>query len=417
MNCYTPVNSLCKRLKGSKVLASLLKAWMAFTIFLPSSSYAVISGLTTDSPFYSLPTNTSGSVQIEWQGTSDSVSTPLPPNSAFRILSTEAQIFDSTGQIDLTVRTQVSESLISPGVSPFNINERLRIPRSVLNRAANLGIRELSYRRAFIDESDSRTIAPSIAVATIRLSNASSGRVSIERIDLRFDDERVIATAIEQESLAAFAIVSHSGTGRLDAVWEIALPSSTRGTPVFTTLKNERRFLSGRTNTRIELPELPTQQIGRHILRLRVISPEITFSFNTLEYSILRGASLERIKSVKPFDHALVDANTDFSWQSVAGAASYLVEIYQREQAQQPEFLDDIRESGWIHPHNDKFRTADLVKGLRLHADMTSTKLSGLVLDGLRSGKLYSWRVYAYDSIGELLGASREQSMRFQASE
>jgi len=383
-------------------------------LLIMPSAYATLSGLSTDSASYSLASNTSSSIQVQWQGTSDSVSSNLVLGVNYQVVSTSAQLTDSSGRINVAVSSSISATLQTPGVSPFSIRERIRLPRSVLATANRYGITQLRYQREFFDESDGTAAVGVTVFATIRLSNTASGAINIEQIDLRFSDERVIATVLEQDALSAFAVITHSGTGRFDAIWEIALPSSTKGTPLFTTLKTERRFLSGRGKTQIDAPTLPAAQIGKHLLRLRVFSPEINFQFNQLEYFVLRGESLIKMSGLKPYDRSVVDASTEFSWQRIREAVAYQIEVYQRKPSAQPDFLRKTNGTNWVHPRDDKMRHIHRVKGLRLKPAITSAQLSGLVLEELQPGQNYTWRVFAYDIDGALLGASKELQIKYR---
>ncbi len=298
-----------------------LKKFMLFN--LSKFSIVLMLGLSSQWVFASFVGPISNSVQgsglikaqqvntlrITWRGDSNS--------SASNNVGQPYQIFSNNGSfvVNRTIvansNRRVSARLVAGTVSPFNIFETVRVPRSVLAAAARADTKIIRYTRTFTDESGG---AIGTSVVTLQITPSSGGDLSISQIDLRFQNGGITMVTGTDQTLNATAVISYGGSGLLDLIWEVATPSSTSGTPIFIRLKTARQLLGAGRRSVIESPRLPTNLTGSYILRLRVNAPTVDFSGLVLHYSVIRSsapaAEVKIIRLVNPLPNSTIDKAT-----------------------------------------------------------------------------------------------------------
>ncbi len=329
------------------------------------------------------------------------------------------------------VRRPITERIaatVEGQATPFSFSETLTVPADISERAAAQGARELSYVRQF----DVNGI-PVTSVQTLRLTDpaaplpntarslpenaevTASGLI-LRRLALRFDDGASVASVARDEPLRAEAIINYDRAGLLDAVWEVATPSTTRGQPVFRRLDNVREYLGAGQQSSLRSPSLPTDQPGLYLLRLRLVQPTLeqndTGDRNgiLLRYQV-SSRSTQEAEWVPHLNGALAEAttlgaDTEFAWPAVAAAHAYQLEFY----AQPPE-PDATEERPGPDRVPSRF-TREPTTGMVLKGNTRSTRLSSAVLHQLEAGQTYTWRVVAVDASGHVLAASPLQTLR-----
>jgi hypothetical protein len=138
-------------------------------------------------------------------------------------------------------------------------------------------------------------------------------------------------------------------------------------------------------------PLLPTNNEGSYVLRLRIDSPEVSFTLPVVQYFInVKPEVLDQVRSsiplliLNPPPGQAAMASTNFKWSSVPDTAVYRFEIY----------LDEGMNSDMV--------TAALVKN-----ENNNLLLSPLVYDHLVSGNTYWFRVVSIDKDGRLVTSSQ----------
>jgi hypothetical protein len=291
------------------------------------------------------------------------------------------------------------------GVVTAILPETVDVPARVLMRAEQLGVRQIAYLRSF----GTGGAQPGTGSALLNLAGPLGGPFSVTGVTLRFEDGGRQSVFGVGEDVVAFADVTHTGTGRLEAQWEIAEPSSTRSAPVFRALNLVRRQLTGSgAATRIRSPALPSAADGTYLVRLRITRPDAGFEMPALRYFVNPALDVMpepvSIVATAPASGAMHRTGTRFSWQPVPAASTYRVEFHERA----PEAA--IREPGVLNAAESMTIAPDSVgepvSGIVLDADSSDTELSRLALSHLPPGRSYWWRVLAYDEAGRIVGRS-----------
>lgn len=336
-------------------------------------------------------------IRITWSGSSDGVHSNNP-GQTYRVSSDEG-VFLLGRSVLATNNRRISDQLIEGNINPFAITETLRIPRSVLAAAEQAGSTTIQYRRIFTDEFDANQASSAVA---FKIVSSNSGVLSISRIDLRFRSGGISMVAETGQQFNATANVSYHGSGLLNLRWEIATTPGTNGTAVFKTLKTLRRFLGAGRKLIIESPTLPSQSTGSYILRLSVTSPEVEFEPLLLHYSIIRGSSFEQaiqtIRLITPPNRHSINEQSMFSWEPIASATQYQLEIYESPKGNQP-----------LDTPNDKV----LATGILLPSNELESTLTPLTIQHLKKGKTYYWRAVAIDANGLLVAKSEFRQVIF----
>lgn len=283
--------------------------------------------------------------------------------------------------------------------------ETVDIPARVLMRAEQLGVRQIVYLRNF----GTGGAQPGTGSAILNLAGPLGGPFSVTGVTLRFQDGGRQAVFGVGEDVTAFADVTHTGTGRLEAQWEIAEPSSTRGAPVFRALNLVRRQLTGSgASTRIRSPALPSTADGTYLVRLRITGPDAGFEMPALRYFVNPALDVApeplAIVTNTPASGATHEAGTRFSWEPIPSASAYRVEFHERAPvAAKPETGVPMPAVPATIAAED---VGEPVSGIVLNADVSDTELSRLALSHLPPGRAYWWRILAYDEAGRVVGRS-----------
>ena len=145
---------------------------------------------------------------------------------------------------------------------------------------------------------------------------------------------------------------------------------------------------SGGQTIELQSPPLPTQRVGRTLVRLAVREPVGTGDATPLLYQVLGPALDETLALMQPAEGSLVGAETRFVWAEVPGARAYLVEL----------LLDPQEPGAAVPPERE---TAALVS-----APETGFDISALMQHSLQPARRYQWRVLAMDEQGRVIARS-----------
>ena len=304
-----------------------------------------------------------------------------------------------------TLLSRVSE----PGGQIFPIEtftETLRVPAVVAFQMAQNPELVPTYRRSFDDG-----FAASAGAVRLVPGTTTASEFDIRRIDLFFEDRSRVKVLPSGARLVALADINFDGSGIAEFEWQIADPSSTRGALVFRRLQVFRRSLAGRGRVTLQSPELPTSAQGLHIVRLVPTDPELRFAVPELKYFVVprRDATAapagQHIVLSGPPEGTQITTETEFSWQSVPGAAVYQLEIYPIRPSQPvpPGQVQPIGGALLVDPDELASRP---ITGIVLPADQTSTSLKIYSLAHLEAGRPYLWRIKAISGTGAVIGTS-----------
>jgi hypothetical protein len=311
------------------------------------------------------------------------------------VSSTSGRFTDTGGTITLgTVARTLSKSRpVSSTNNTFSFNESVRIPRDVLYRAYKQNIRQIVYERDFTDcpGADCSTLS---LTSTYTLAGSSASTFGISDFRLRMDDGSLAAVVQQSQKLHAVASINVTGTGTIKGVWEVASSATTAGTPFYRSLQLVTRQVSSGQTVRLYSPILPTGQAGNHLVRFRLLEPELDQQPPALQYVVTQPL-LEPPTSfdmMSPATDSLIDANTVFQWKPVDKASSYRLEIAVRPPANAS--------------HDVTAVTGVMVK------NKTRASLNTSLMKHLDSGSTYWWHVMAIDESGRIVGETGWRKMR-----
>lgn len=354
----------------------------------------------------------STSLVLNWSVTSAFIGFggPLP----YTVTSTSGQFIAGSTVLG-TVNSILTISATNNGVSPSTVRftESVAVPPDISVKANRLGASTISYVRQFNDGSGLVALQSSILVG-----GSAAAQFGITREALTFDDGAVVRVVPANDPLLAVAEINFTGSGTVNAVWEIAGPGSTGGQPLFRELQPVTRGLLGSEPVFIRSVRLPTDSPGVYQVRLRITDPQPGFDPPVLTYYVgdARGAvpgGIIPMALIGPADGALLDRETRFAWQAVEGAKAYKIELF-------------------ASPGTDPFDLPDLTgtsdaSDLRLaRAALAAPPASGLIVAGAQSQALltaaararlktrhtYFWRVQAIGPEGTVIGEAQVRRLR-----
>jgi hypothetical protein len=241
----------------------------------------------------------------------------------------------------------------------------------------------------------------------------SSNQFQITRVDLYFPGGTRTKVVEKNAALRVVADINYVGTGQLRGLWEWA-PVQPGGVPLFRplpaslkriaetendadyykprdTLTLVREYLTSFQRVSLRSPLLPTNNAGSYVLRLRIDSPEVSFTLPMVQYFIeVKPELIDQVKSTIPLlilnppPGKSAVASTNFKWSSVPETSVYRFEIY----------LDEAMSS-------------DIVAAALVKNENTNLLLTPLMYDHLASGKTYWFRVVSIDKEGRLVANSQ----------
>jgi hypothetical protein len=230
-----------------------------------------------------VPLGQSASVDVIWNITRDNTTANVGPT----VTSTGGtfRAGGATGPILGTVSTVLSQAKPVIGTTTaFKMKEVVRVPSALVFQAQKRGATQIVYARSFVD-----CAACSAGSTTIVLpiTSGTAAGFGISRLQLRFEDGSPTQLVQRNTTLQVFADINFSGTGLLEATWELAGPTSTAGEPTFRTVQTVRRYLvAGASPATLSSPVVPTNDLGLYLVTLRVSSPELSFEQPTIRYFV-----------------------------------------------------------------------------------------------------------------------------------
>lgn len=353
-------------------------------LFGPTVSEAAVVGVTATPGVRSVPLGRAGNVAMVWNVTRDvstgGGATVSSASGSFRAGS-------PTGTLLATVARPLSQTRPPVGVTIFAFRESVLVPSRVIYRAHKLGVDRIYFVRSFDDG-----VAASTGAVALSITGSGAGSFGVTRLALSFGDGSVIAVAQPDAPLQAVAQITVSGSGLLQAVWEVADAAGTAGTPAFRPLQTVRRYVNGREPLRLESPPLPTRLLGLHLVRLRITQPAADFELPQLRYFVRAESAQAPVAALSleaPAPDAVLQAETEFAWRAVPETRAYRLEI---------RALDD---------DGGRATTGLVVDGRR-----SAASLSAVTRDHLRAGGRYRWRVLAIDDQGRVVARSDWREIR-----
>lgn len=331
---------------------------------LSAAAQANVTAVTGSPGTIRINPNGINAVRVRWRV---SVTTSIPVT----VSSSVGQVYDGPTLL-ASPGGLLSRQVTSAGASVLQFSETIAISRT-LAKTLQPGA-TIYYRRSFSD-------GGTTVVADLGISVSNSGQISFRNVDLRFDTGGTYDVVRSGASLTAEALITLSGSGVFDAVWEVAELSS--ATPnSFRPLRRIRRAAGGSGRLVLISPPLPTAQPGIYAVRLMPTGAQASLAgiFPVIRYAVMSGKDgLGQIGLTMPEAGARLGAATVFGWTPVAGAASYRVEFLRDQQ---------------------------MVAGIAVAAPAQRTTVKSFTLAKARSGQATHWRVVAFDADGTMIAAA-----------
>ncbi len=272
------------------------------------------------------------------------------------------------------------------GRGRVRLRERLRVDAALGLAARRAGGTGLCYERTFRGAVSQARVTETLILPLVGGLGAD---LVLTLLRLRFDDGALARLVSRGERLGIRAEIHYRGEGRLRAVWEIATPDAGHGVGGFRRIGFLQRRLVGDGTLVVEGPRLPTERTGLHLVRLRLLEPELDAPGLQLRYFVRLPtpgtAPPAPLAVTGPADGAVLTEGFRFGWRRVAGARAFRLEFFAPG--------DD--------PDRDPPRT-----GLLLPADAEGSALSPLVRARLADRPRWRWRVVAFDAEGRVVAAS-----------
>lgn len=398
---------------------------LRFLTAIPLMAVAVvavadISGASVTPNQRQLTWGTANSVPLTWQVTTTRFHRAGATSSAASLINPDSGAVIGTVGIPLT----------APGGGPFTFNETVSISAARIGGWQRQGISSVLLQRVFDDPGSSATAVAAVTLlvpdpgrsSLTAARDATGGELSVRGLRLEFETGNNTALVNANAKLKARLTVLHSGTGLLEGRWLLAEPGSTEGEPVFRTLALTRSNLTAGQQNQLSSPDLPTQRVGKYLLRFCVTdstagvqtmntqSPQCPLENLIVEalYQV-QGSGVEAIGNIRGLspDQQRAGADTAFRWQAVPEATIYQLHVF-------------VLDAAWDLPAlggDSKTAKPEFVVGMVLPKGTEETSLSELVRSKLQSGRRYLWRITAHDDLGRLVATSSEYSFTYQAGE
>ena len=323
-------------------------------------------------------------------------------------LGTSRNITSNRGEFLLPDGTRlgagVANSLSQSTVSTALFNESVTIGRSVLLQGVQANANQIIYRREFTDG-----IVTVEAMVTFQLvASGSSGELFIPYLGLSFADGSVQKVVRSGEAPTAIAEITTQGIGSLEGYWEVAVPPSTLGQPIFTPVKFVQSQLAGSTIHRETSPVLPIASEGLYLVRFRLTRPQINQDMPQILYVVKGGNAPKPITILDPKPGVPVTHKTVFQWQGIPSSVAYKLEIFAWPRSS----VDQL-----VFPGENVCRELDRselsdrpIAGIFVRATETAASLGDLVLEQLQNStidrRIFCYHVAAIDGSGRRIGLS-----------
>jgi hypothetical protein len=391
-----------RNLRLPTVLAAALAA---MTVALPQAE-AFINDVTPSPSMARIASVGPAAVTVNWNVERVSIDLPNPGI----VSSSKVQVFIDGAAAGSLSRSVSQSTKGEVSLEVLRLREVVQIPQAMVYRAVKEGA-TLTLRRVFTDSADNSNEDGQFEV---RPTGEGSVALSIQRLELAFDDKTRSRVLPKGSELRIVADIKTSGIGLLQAQWEVATAASTAGAPVFHPLSLVRQGVGAGGRAVLTSPPLPTGEEGTHLVRLRMIEPGLGFDTPTLQYYVTPKRSSEpavarrEILLTGPRPGAPLAAETRFSWNALPGADAYQLSLFAAP-AGAAEPLDPARDTqATAEQMAAKTLPAgqSAAAGIFVPGGRTSANLEAFTLAQLPGGKRYLWMVTAIDANGAIIGTS-----------
>ena len=268
------------------------------------------------------------------------------------------------------------------------VTETFVIPESVMRWALENNNGRFVYVRSFYDDPPANT--PVEGVVSLTVTGGMGGPIGVAQVNLTFDDGTSFRNVPQGQPLKAEARVKSTGSGELDATWEVSEPNPD-GSAFYHPIGTVSQSLSGQSYVPIFSPPLPTSNEGRVNVRFRVTNPRNGIDSPVITYFVTAKTGAN-VRVPAPFDivapdtGAVAGKGTVFRWKGIKDAVVYRLQV-----------LD-----------GGSVAASMLVKG-------TEAPLSAFVIGQLQAPATYEWRVSAINRDGDVIAMTSSRSFKVKS--
>ncbi len=204
------------------------------------------------------------------------------------------------------------------------IQERLRIPLSVVRTVQRMGVREIIYKRTFT----SRYMeAKSVSMASIIIGTG----FSISKIHIYFDQDRAkLMVKRKERKIKAAVDITYDGAGLVKGYWQVDGRILAR---VQKHLSHGRNRIV--TFTYPGSPPIPTYFIGSHRLRFVITEPDPRVRDFPFVIYVVSGEGLAQrnpIRLLAPKDNQVISVDDlTFRWKPARSVKMYLLKFFEAD--------------------------------------------------------------------------------------
>ncbi|GAB4371304.1 MAG: hypothetical protein Kow00114_32120 [Kiloniellaceae bacterium] len=384
-----------------RLTAALALALAAPSIPL-STAQAAVTDVSASPPRATVSTAGPASVTVNWQVERSLTDLPNPGT----VSSANVRIAIG-GVVAATLPRSLSASAAGTANTEIvRLHETVQVPQALIYRA----IKErspLTIQRTFADSYDALAAAGSFE---LRPSGDGSAALTVQRLELAFDDDARSKVLAKGGELRAVAEITTGGVGLLSGQWEVATGSTTAGTPVFRALTLVRQGVGGGGRTVLTSPPLPTAEQGTGLVRFRVIEPALAYETPVLQYYVTPSALAAQpavrhdLAVAAPRPGEPLTAETRFAWRALAGADAYQLLFYAAPAG--PAAPLDPAQPQAGRPAPEIPADAAPAAGIFVPGERSEAVLQPFTLAQLPAGRRLLWQIIAIDANGAEIGSS-----------
>ena len=313
------------------------------------------------------------------------------------------------------LQTEAVESIqdhITPIKSSSNKNNPLAINAAEVNSESNITVsteknEAESHTETAKTETTNVTISPNNDINDTQGETADTdmgmeeeihheeeenafGTLESTYLQLSFQQGHLTQRFRQGDKHQAIARISSKGTGQMYVGWEIVRPPfSSQADPIFIPIQRAQNMIAGNQQTDFLSPTLPSDQLGKYLLRVNVTTPKNGKQSAVLRYYITQAGQQTQIQLLSPISGITANKNTLFKWQLSSQANQSSLQIFDHKNQRS-------------HCNIQKFQsylTAIATQGVG------RTKITPIAAHKLQHGQHYCWRVQNYEQ-GRLVASS-----------
>jgi len=304
------------------------------------------------------------------------------PDCPDPVTGTKSQFYSPSSDVPFGDSPTSPSTLVIPIVRGAGIaTEVLTVPAGTVEKALKRKINRIYFNRVF----NGCGLVNYLREITINITGEADADFLVNRMDLYFENRRAeITVQRNAPNLKAFVDIRYTGTGLLEGDWKVD----------GRTIQHVSQHVTyGRTITLTspEIPSLPTFNEGSHVVQFVITNPATGITTPSIVYFVesKEAKRSELIRLVSPADNGIQDyATLKFTWEKLGKPFQYLIGFYEKS------------DSGAIFS--------------ALTKDGSYTLPDTVVKKTFSKGKMYYWKVIAFEEESAVAGESKIQGFSFK---